>query len=142
LHVEKTDGCWLWTGNKTSAGYGIIRLRGRIHDYAHRYSWQSINGSIPEGLEICHDCDTPACVRPDHLFLGTHGDNMADASRKGRMHPGEHNYNAKLTDDQVRQIRKLYTGKKGQSTKIARLFPVSRKTVEAVGKRKTWRSVE
>lgn len=91
--VHKTDGCWLWTGATTSTGYGHLTKGG--HDgrpvKAHRLAYELANGPIPDGLEVCHHCDTPLCVRPDHLFLGTRRENLGDAMRKGRMATGASN---------------------------------------------------
>lgn len=81
--VEKTDGCWLWTAALSTTGYGRIGV-GKKMAYTHRLSWEMHNGPIPPGMHICHHCDNPKCVRPDHLFLGTRTDNMRDMWRKGR----------------------------------------------------------
>ncbi len=82
-HVVKSDGCWLWNGSLIRAGYGTLShsVKPKL---AHRYSWVLHNGPIPVGLFVCHHCDVRNCVRPDHLFLGTHSDNMRDALAKGR----------------------------------------------------------
>ena len=87
--VLKTETCWLWTASKSCVdGYGhFYPIRGHTI-CAHRFSWELHYGPIPPDLDCCHDCDTPSCVRPDHLFLGTRLDNMEDARQKGRIHEG------------------------------------------------------
>lgn len=82
--INKTATCWLWTGSKNRSGYGHLKVC-RRYVAVHRISWQIANGkAIPDGLLACHHCDTPLCVNPEHLFLGTHTDNMRDMHAKGR----------------------------------------------------------
>src|SRR3990167_9655999 len=82
--VNKTDNCWNWIGGKTVAGYGCFKLDGRNY-LTHRLVYAWTYGPFAKGLNVCHKCDNPSCVRPDHLFLGTYSENMQDASRKGRL---------------------------------------------------------
>ena len=78
-------GCWIWTGAlNRHRGYGRLRFKDK-EIKAHRYSWELHNGPIPDGLQVLHKCDTPACVNPDHLWLGTHKENMHDCIKKGRF---------------------------------------------------------
>jgi len=84
-YVNKTDYCWLWTG-ATTEGRGIIGIWDKhTTKMAYRVSWEIHNGAIPKGLNVCHHCDNPICVRPDHLFLGTQLDNIHNSISKGRM---------------------------------------------------------
>lgn len=90
--VQKSDGCWLWiAGGDGKTGYGRIRegRAGRPTLLAHRVAWELTFGPIPDGLFVCHHCDTPRCVRPDHLFLGTSDDNNKNAAAKGRFDKGD-----------------------------------------------------
>src|SRR6266567_1582450 len=83
--VRKTSTCWLWTGMKHyKFGYGFFQVGIGDRQLAHRISWKIHNGPIPDGLYVLHKCDTPPCVNPDHLFLGTYYDNMDDMDQKGR----------------------------------------------------------
>lgn len=84
--VNRGDGCWEFRGGRTKKGYALFGHSAR-RVYAHRFSYELSTGSpIPEGMLVCHKCDNPPCVRPDHLFVGTAGDNARDAVAKGRMH--------------------------------------------------------
>lgn len=119
--VDKTEGCWLWIAGSRGQ-YGSIKISGQVVD-AHRVSWQLAYGAIPDGLCVCHKCDVPLCVRPDHLFLGTKLDNNRDMYAKGRgqrgdrsglrLHPeavirGSKVKVAIFTEDLVRELRIRY----------------------------------
>jgi HNH endonuclease len=115
-HVQRGDGCWLWTGRIGRKGYGVLdapmpgRKRWRPHT-ASRLSWEIHFGPIPDGMDVLHHCDTPPCVRPDHLFLGTDVDNRRDQVAKGRhakrLPRGADGNNAKLTTEQVQHMRAI-----------------------------------
>lgn len=97
-YVQKGDGCWLWIGAKLTTGYGVLNI-GRKEGVAaaHRLSWAIHFGVIPPGKFVCHHCDVRACVRPDHLFLGTSQDNVSDMVRKGRLGDTYSRRNARKT---------------------------------------------
>lgn len=150
--VERTDGCWIWTGRREGRGYGRFGAAPRRWS-AHRLAWTLTYGPIPDGMFVCHRCDNPPCVRPDHLFLGTNSDNLLDASRKGRIasgarngaytHPerrqrGEQINTAILTADQVREIRRRYASGERQID-IARAFGTRNTNVSRIVRRETWR---
>lgn len=107
--------CWEWTGALNRSGYGQFAIAYKPHG-AHRAAWIFANGDIPKGLHVLHKCDNPCCVRPDHLFLGSHSDNVQDAMNKGRITSGEDHHAVKLSDKEVRDIRKSYA--QGCSTQV------------------------
>jgi hypothetical protein len=102
--VCKTRGCWLWTACTDGKGYGSFTPRTNHKMTAHRMSWVLTHGSIGKGYSVLHRCDNPLCVRPNHLFLGTQADNIADMVEKKRQAIGE-SCNSRLTATQVRKIR-------------------------------------
>jgi hypothetical protein len=138
---EPMSGCWLWMGatfnvTKNQLLYGSMRFRGKAHG-AHRVSWNLHKGEIPPGIDVLHRCDLPLCVNPDHLFLGTHSENMQDAVRKGRknMPRGESHFRSKLTDEIVRQIR---SSKNNTAWWVSHLG-VSEDTIRRARNRETWK---
>lgn len=139
--VIRREGCWDWSGAKrTRGGYG--RMKG---GYAHRISWAIHHGPIPAGLLVLHRCDNPPCSNPDHLFLGTQKDNMADAAAKGRLAnrpnraSGERVGSSKLTATKARQIRELCAAGRTRRS-VATQFGVNQASVSNVVLGKTWRS--
>lgn len=148
-------GCRLWVAAFVPAmGYGVMFYQGR-QQYAHRVAWQLAKGPIPSGLFVLHRCDTPACVNVDHLFLGTTRDNVLDMMAKGRarMGPpsgdrnpmrlhkgllaGARNGSAKLTAEQVEEIRAAYAGGAKQVV-LARLFGVNQPHISRIVRGDAW----
>jgi len=85
---EPTSGCWLWTGAPDSSGYGRANVAPGKQERSHRAAWTLLRGPIPQGLFVCHRCDNRGCVNPDHLYLGTHQDNVRDAVQRRRFWRG------------------------------------------------------
>lgn len=140
--VSVGDGCWEWMAGRVKAGYGVF-WDGTRQVRAHRYSWELHKGPIPPGLNVCHHCDNPPCVNPDHLFVGSHADNVADRVGKGRTRTrtwderGEINPAAKLTNVQVATIKAK--GLAGYTImELASEFGVSFSNVAMILRGKTW----
>lgn len=144
VNPEPNSGCWLWDGPFISFGYGHIAERtGRNQKRtlkAHRVSWEIHHGPIPDGLCVLHKCDTPACVNPDHLILGTNSDNVRDRDSKQRQARGERNGAAKLTEQKVRDIRVLRKGGLTQQC-IADMMGVNQTKISNVLRGETWKHV-
>ena len=135
--------CWEWTASK-SRGYGQFR-RNRKQEKSHRVAWTLTKGEIPSGLLVLHKCDNPVCVNPEHLFLGTYQDNMDDMVEKGRDVKiagefGETHHSAKLTEEDVLEIRNLK--KKGVKAKVlAEHYGVHQVTISSIVRKHTWKHI-
>lgn len=144
-HVPEVGRCWVWTSTLKGT-YGSFRrakTRGAM-ERAHRVAWEMTYGPIPDGLWVLHRCDNRLCVRPDHLFLGSRQDNMDDMHAKGRGVPlrGERNGCSKLTEIEVREIRRLLGMPDRPSYReMARRFGVSRPVIQAIHQGRAWRHV-
>ena len=140
-HVTKTDGCWNWTGRPDHEGYGRFRCDG-IQRRTHRIAW-TLAGGPRRGLYVLHRCDNRMCVRIEHLFLGTHLDNVADMIAKGRnvdppLHHGENHHSAKLDPQKVADIRtRAALGEPAAA--LAREYGVSKSTTWSIVHGYTWR---
>lgn len=107
VETDPETGCWNWTGYRDKYGYGRMSVTG-LSSLAHRVSFTLHVGEIPEGMFVCHHCDNPACINPEHLFLGTPSDNSRDMCEKGRSAKWEKHGRVKLATPQVEAIRKSY----------------------------------
>lgn len=133
--------CWPYQACRHAFGHGQFWNGTRVV-YAHRFAWELINGPVPKGIYVCHRCDNPSCVNPEHLFLGTCADNLSDMRRKGRgskppRRAGEQHSMAVLTEDRVRTIRQSSLS----SRQLADMFGVEYQTIWRVRKRQTWKHV-
>ena len=131
------NNCWNWLGARDRDGYGNCFQKIK----PHRWIYQYYNGPITSDQFVCHSCDNPACVNPQHLWLGTLQDNHQDMMKKGRhgygRFPGSQNKSAKLTEQQVLEIRAL----PGPNRLIAEKYGVSKCTIDEIRARKTWRHI-
>lgn len=136
--IKLPSGCREWTGRRHSCGYGLINGQGRSTVYAHRKAFEIFKGPIPERHEVCHSCDNTACIEPDHLFSGTHAENMADMLAKGRhVSPFKSNtapVTAKLSTRQVLMIRR----DSRSSKELAETLGVGRHAIARIRSRKTY----
>jgi len=137
VDIRGFDDCWEWIASKIPAGYGQIHNNGTMLR-AHRVAWELMRGPIPKGLCLLHHCDNRACVNPNHLFLGTKADNMADMEAKGRRRSapprGVNSPNAKLTNEKVRAIRLSTLPQRV----LAKMHGVHQSTIWTVKHRKSW----
>jgi hypothetical protein len=156
--VFKTPTCWLWEGCRSSAGYGVVSVAGKVM-YTHRLSWILHNGPIPKGLFILHNCpagDQPACINPAHLSANTAWANTQDALKKGRLNAqamtlqrlwrtcwkdrrGQNVTTHKLTDEQVLEIRRLHREEGWGHKRLHKAFPVSYGVIQRILNHTAWR---
>jgi hypothetical protein len=129
---QDANGCLIWQGALNSCGYGRISIGGHGKcTTAHRAAWEAKRGPIPAGLHVLHHCDVPACINVEHLFLGTHQENMADMASKVRAAK-------KLTPDIVRKIKSA----SGSQAAVGAAYGVSQSTVYEIRKGDTWKHVK
>ncbi len=137
------NNCWLWEGSRQTNGYGRIGFNKKYYK-AHRLSYAFYKGDVPNDLEVCHKCDNPPCINPNHLFLVTHQENIQNMIDKGRSNfvgspPGEKAGSTKLTDKQVREIRAKYKPKIYNMSTLAKQYKVSKVCIFLILKRKNWK---
>lgn len=146
--INAETGCHEWVKCLSTTGYGRLWDGEETH-YVHRLRWRAETGAIPEGLEVCHVCDNPACNNIKHLFLGTHEENMRDMAAKGhigaytkpeKVARGERAGGARLNEEEVQLIREIYAAGSTPQRPLAKQFNVSQSTIWQVVTYKTWRS--
>lgn len=142
---KKENGCWEWTGARYKSGYGQLKRYKLAKNAisAHRYVWYLKYGKFPDDM-LCHKCDNPPCVNPDHLFEGTHQDNMDDMVKKGRHNSpdqaGKANGNSVLNDTKVIEIKELI--KEGlNNTEIAAEYGVTHSNISCIRRGKSWKHI-
>lgn len=135
------DDCWLWSGSCDTPGYATIRIDGKLRRASHVAFELNTGKQIPAGMVIMHSCDTPACVNPNHLFLGTKLLNSLDKKNKGRCNSpkGEKHPMRKLTEKEVDEIRNIYSQGNHTYTELAPRFNVNRTTISKIVNGKNWR---
>lgn len=133
-------GCWPWTGYIGAHGYGEVTRANGCKARAHRVAWEFTFGPIPDGMFVCHRCDNPPCVRPNHLFLGTPAENTADMIRKRRAAHGVAHGNARLAPEQVLEIRER-SARRERARDLAVEFGVSKGLIHAIVQRRLWKNL-
>jgi hypothetical protein len=138
---EPNSGCWLWLGNVSRGRARISTNRRSKMEVAARFAYRLFCSEVEDHIVIRHQCDNPLCVNPDHLLSGSHADNVADKVRRGRQPKGENAFGAKLTDDQVREIRAT-PRKRGSGVRLARKYGVSDTLIHRIRRGMGWRHLQ
>jgi hypothetical protein len=138
VNIENNDDCWFWYGGLNSKGYGVVGYRGK-HYLAHRVSYELNLGKIPSGLLVLHKCDQRNCVNPNHLFLGTHKDNMEDMVNKNRSARGDRNGRAKLKESDVKEIIEDYRNGTSSYRMLAERYHVSSNVIAGIVNNVYWK---
>lgn len=129
------SGCRIFLGGQNGRGYGILRMSSpRRIELAHRAAYEAARGPIPQGMQVLHHCDVRSCTNPEHLFLGTHDDNMADMHKKGRHVHGERVHAAKLTSEQAAQIKHSQES----NAALAERFAIQASTIRRIKRGERW----
>lgn len=134
-------GCWIWTAGKDKDGYGVITQSSKMKK-AHRVSYEWAKGPIPEGMQVLHSCDTPSCVNPEHLSVGTTQANQQDKMNKHREAKGEVQGSAKLTAEQVIAIREEYAAGGIGTRPLAKKFKIGRTQLVRIIRREDWKHIK
>ena len=146
VDILSSDQCWTWNGAQDTDGYGTWTMGGRRNIKVHRMAYELSKGEIPEGLLILHTCDNPPCCNPNHLWVGTNADNMADKMAKGRGYPpphpkGEAHKDAKLTEKDVLKIRERYSRGNTTLKELAQEYNVTFGLIGHIVNRRVWKHI-
>jgi hypothetical protein len=133
--VEKTETCWIWKGSKIR-GYGVLFYKQQIR--AHRFSYMIHHGPLDKTKVICHKCDNPECVNPDHLYQGTTQENSRDASERNRIRTGSRHHKAKITEEDL----KIILDRKYKGVDLAKIYGLSENHISFIRQGKSWKHVK